>query len=68
MTIYGGIRREPVDWDAPVPLDSGVTLAEAVKVWAESLSRAIKQARLCPEWVWHFRVCAWKRSKVAMDA
>jgi len=45
-------------------LNSGVSLGEAVQVWAESLSRAIRQARLCPEWDWHFRVCAWKRKVI----
>jgi len=59
--FYGGIRRKQIDHEAPVLLNSGVSLGEAVQVWAESLSRAIRQARLCPEWDWHFRVCAWKK-------
>jgi hypothetical protein len=63
MSIYGGIRYKAVDYDAPVQLNSGVSLPEAVKIWIESLRRAVRQARECSAWDWHFRVCAWKRKE-----
>lgn len=61
MNVHGSIRYKAVDSDAVVQFNSGVSLYEAVKVWSESLSKAIRQARRCPEWDWHFRVCDLRR-------
>lgn len=61
MSMHGSIRYKRVDHDAVVELNSDVSLVEAVRIWVESLSRAMREARRCPSWDWHFRVCAWKR-------
>ena len=47
--VYGGIRRKPVDRDAPVLLNSGVSLAEAVQIWVDSLKRLKREAELARE-------------------
>lgn len=44
--IYGGIRYERVDHSMPVVLNSGVSLAEAVKVWMESVKECGRLAEL----------------------
>jgi len=59
--VYGGIRSKLVNRDVPLVLNSGVSLAEAVEVWVDSLRQAIRQAHRCPEWDWHFRVCTWRK-------
>jgi hypothetical protein len=49
--VYGGIRRERVDRDVLVLLNSGVSLAEAVKIWMDSVRDAGRIARLADELV-----------------
>jgi hypothetical protein len=46
MSIHGSIRYKSVDHDAPMVLNSGVSLPEAVQVWIESLTKAGRDARL----------------------
>lgn len=44
MSIHGVIQYKAVDHDAPVQLNSRVSLSEAVQVWTESLSKASIEA------------------------
>lgn len=47
--VYGGIRRKGVDRDVPVLVNSGVSLAEAVQIWVDSLKRLKREAELARE-------------------
>jgi len=57
MRIYGGIRYERVNHDMPVLLNSRVCIAEAVKIWMDSLREAGRIARMSRE------LDAWRGSR-----
>lgn len=53
--VYGGIRRKSIDHEAPVLLNSRVSLPEAVEIWITSLRACEREAKLARERAmrWH---------------